>query len=307
MPLHFLHSDYYGAWQQTAGKQVVYFGIFDAETLLGCGMAIQYSLPGGLSYFYCPYGPLIRKWDSAVQQALQQFFAQWRDQSVFVRFDTAGQAFHIPTAAAAATASLQPRNEWLLDITPEADVLLQQMHTKARYQIRFGERSSVQIDFQPTTPEMFQEFYDLLTETSDRNEFGLLPKQTYQAAFATLLDTEAYVATARLGGELGAAALILPYAHEAHYIFGCSANRFRKIGPSYLLQWRSINHAQELGYERYNFGGVSDDIKSTHLHGVTQFKQRFGGYLVSHPLPSDLILQPMRYRAFTTYKRLKRR
>lgn len=307
MPLHFLHSDYYGAWQEAAGKQVIYFDICRNQQLLGCGMAIQYALPGGLSYFYCPYGPLLQDWDDSVKDALQRFFADWRDRAVFVRFDTAGQTFHTPTASAAATASLQPRNEWLLNIRPETDLLLQQMHSKARYQIRFGERSDVQVDFQSTTPGVFEEFYALLTETSDRNAFGLLPKQTYQAAFATLLDSEAYVTTARINGELGAAALILPYAGEAHYIFGCSANRFRKIGPSYMLQWHSIVHARQLGCERYNFGGVSDDIKSTHLHGVTEFKKRFGGFMVSHPLPSDLVLQPLRYRAFAAYKRLKRR
>ncbi len=306
LPLHFLHSALYGAWQEAAGKQVVYYGITRGEQLIGCGMAIQYALPGGLSYLYCPYGPLLKDWSRPVTAALQDFFKTWRKQAVFVRFDTAGEAFHTPTAAAAATASLQPRNEWLLDITPEADVLLRQMHSKARYQIRVGERANATVDYQPTSPEVFQQFYALLTETSDRNDFGLLPKATYEAAFATLLGSDAYVAMARIDGELGAAALVYPYAGEAHYVFGCSANQFRKIGPSYLLQWQSIAHARELGCERYNFGGISDDIKSTHLHGVTEFKKRFGGYMATHPLPGDLVLQPLRYKAFKAYKQLKR-
>ncbi len=307
LPLHFLHSDVYGAWQEAAGKKVVYYGLSRDGQLIGCGMAIQYALPGGLSYLYCPYGPLLSDWSQPVTLALSQFFAAWRAQAVFVRFDTAGDAFHVPTAASAATASLQPRNEWVLDITPEIELLHQQLHSKARYQIRVGERNDVVLDFQPTTAAMCSQFYALLSETSDRNDFGLLPKRTYEAAFATLLDSDAYVATARINDKLAAAALVLPYAGEAHYIFGCSANEFRKIGPSYLLQWRSIEHARQLGCQRYNFGGISDDIKSTHLHGVTEFKKRFGGNSVTHPLPSDLVLQPVRYRAFNAYKRLKRR
>lgn len=306
-PLHFLHSESYGAWQEAAGKQVVYFGIYRADQLIGCGMAIQYALPAGLSYFYSPYGPLLAEWDTPVITALQRFFAVWRNQAVFVRFDAAGKSFHLPTAAAAATASLQPRNEWLLDIQPEESSLHQQIHSKARYQIRVGERNDVVVEFKPTTAEMCDQFYELLTETSDRNDFGLLPRSSYQAAFATLLKTESYVAIARINNELAAAALVYPYEGEAHYIFGCSASRFRKIGPSYLLQWKSILHAKELGCTRYNFGGISDDIKSTHLHGVTEFKKRFGGYSVSHPLPGDLILQPLRYKAFQLYKQLKRR
>lgn len=305
MPLHFLHSELYGAWQTAAGKQVVYYGINRGEQLIGCGMAIQYALPRGLSYLYSPYGPLLQDWSNDVTDALATFFKPWAKRAMFVRFDTAGEAFKKPSHAAAATASLQPRNEWVLDLTPGADALFEQMHKKARYQIRVGERNGVVVEFQPTSPELFKEFYALLTETSDRNKFGLQAEKTYQAVFATLLDSEAFLATARLDGQLGAAALILPYAGEAHYVFGSSSStpEFRKIGPSYLLQWECIKHAIELGCTQYNFGGISDDVKSTHLHGVTEFKKRFGGAEVTHPLPSDLVLQPLRYKAFNTYKR----
>lgn len=307
LPLHFLHSPNYGSWQSTSGKQVIYFCINSGDAIIGCGMAIQYKLPGGLSYLYCPYGPLLMDWDDTVKHALSQFFSAWRSKDLFVRFDSGTHPFVSPTAAAAATASLQPRNEWVLDITPPESDLFDAMHSKARYQIRVGERNNVQIAFLPTSPQILESFFALLTETSERNTFGLLPKRSYQAAFEALMDTEAYVITAEIEGELASAALIFPYNKQAHYIFGCSANKYRKIAPSYYLQWRSIIRAKELGCTSYNFGGISDDIKSTHLSGVTEFKKRFGGYSVEHGLPSDLVLQPLRYKAFNTYKRITRK
>ena len=307
LPLHFLQSERYGAWQSASGKDVHYFGIRRGDELIGCGMAIQYSLPGRLSYLYCPYGPVLTDYSPEVVVALRQYFKPWSRRAMFVRFDTAINVFRSPSPAAAATASLQPRNEWVLDITPEPEAIMAQFHSKARYQIRFGERSNVQISFQKTGDDAFQQFYDLLTETSDRNNFGLLPKSTYQAVFKSLVDTDAYLVQAHIDGSLAAAALIYPYAGEAHYVFGCSSGAFRKISPSYLLQWNSILHARDLGCTRYNFGGISDDIKSTHLQGVTEFKKRFGGETVAHPLPRDLVLQPVRYAAFGVYKKLTRK
>ena len=306
LPLHFLHSERYGAWQTASGKSVNYFGIKHGNDLIGCGMAIQYALPGGLSYLYCPYGPVLTEYGPGVVRALSSYFKPWAKRAMFVRFDTAVAVFRNPPRAAVATASLQPRNEWVLDITPEPEVLMAQLHSKARYQIRFGERSNVQISFQNTGDDAFQQFYDLLTETSDRNNFGLLPERTYQAVFQCLVDTDAYLVQAHIDGALAAAALIYPYAGEAHYVFGCSSSAFRKIGPSYLLQWCSIQHARTLGCTRYNFGGISDDVKSTHLQGVTEFKKRFGGETIIHPLPRDLVLQPVRYAAFGVYKKLMR-
>ena len=307
MPLHFLHSERYGAWQTASGKTVTYFGIKRGVKLIGCGMAIQYALPGRLSYLYCPYGPVLIDFSPDVVAALGDFFKPWAKQALFVRFDTAVDVFRSPPRAAVATASLQPRNEWVLDITPEPEVLMAQLHSKARYQIRLGERSNVQISFQNTGDDAFQQFYDLLAETSERNDFGLLPKKTYQAVFKSLVETDAYLIQAHIDGALAAAALIYPYAGEGHYVFGCSSGAFRKIGPSYLLQWHSILHARDQGCTRYNFGGISDDVKSTHLQGVTEFKKRFGGETVTHPLPRDLVLQPARYAAFGVYKQLTRK
>lgn len=310
--LHFLHAPYYGIWQAKAGKKVLYYDIHKDNEVFGCGMAIEYPLPKGYNYLYTPYGPLVRQWNEQVSSALSAYFTSLpeADRRIFVRLDadTMPHAhFAVPTDQAAATASLQPRNEWVLDITPELDPLFASFSSSCRKHIRFAERHGVTTRFEDFSANNLNHFYDLMVTTSARNEFGLMPKSYYQAIFETLeSDREAFLAFADVDGVVAAAALIIIYDKQAHYVFGCSSDEFRKVAPPYLLQWSCIQKAKSLGCTLYNFNGITDSIKSTHLSGVTEFKQRFGGYQVSHPKPADIVLKPLLYKLFTHYKKLQR-
>lgn len=311
-PLHFLNAPFYGEWQEIAGKKVAYFRVSDGKEAIGGGMVIPYVLPGGFYYLYCPYGPVLTKWSPAVTDSIKKYFKDnFTDKKLlFVRLDADGLppgSLHVPSDAATATSSLQPRNEWVLDISDANDKLLAGMHKKARYHINLAERSGATFRVEPFSAKQLDIFFDLMTTTSARDNFHILPKSYYQAIFETLKDNKnAQLAYVDIDGQPAAANLCVAFDGQAHYIFGCSANEFRRIAPSYFLQWKSIQRFKEMGnVQLYNFGGVSDDIKSTHLAGVTKFKQRFSGYNVSHDKPADIIMAPFGYKLFSLYKRLQ--
>lgn len=310
-PLHFLQAGFYGEWQQKSGKHVTHFEIKKSGELIGCGMAIAYPLPGGFHYLYCPYGPLLTDWSAGAVDALKYFFKHEHGQApLFVRFDADNMPeaeFTEPSNAAAATASLQPRREWALDISPSEEKLLEGFHKTARYHLRLAERSNTTIRFEHFTPVQLDHFYDLMLATSDRNSFGILPKSYYKAVFETLHDTpDSFLAFADIDGVPAAAVLVASYDGQAHYVFGCSGNQFRRIAPSYLLLWHSIQKAKANGNTVFNFGGITDSIKSTRLQGVTEFKKRFGGYEIAHDKPADIVLSPVLYKLFTLYKKIQR-
>ncbi len=314
VPLHFLNAPFYGHWQQLSGKKVIYYAVNKNDVAIGAGMAIEYPLPGGYHYLYTPYGPVLTSWSKAAVIAIKRFFKKTtsNDQKLlFVRLDADGmpaRGLVTPSNQAAATSSLQPRNEWLLDVTPEIAQLELELHKKARYHIRLAERNGTTIQFEAVDSTQLESFYNLMKITSERNSFGLFPREYYQAVFEALEQENcAFLAFANIGGKPTAAALVVTYEGQAHYVFGCSDNEYRKIAPSYFLQWNCMQKAkQDFGATSYNFGGISDDIKSTHLSGVTDFKKRFGGSLVSHSKPADIVMSPLLYRAFSLYKRIQR-
>ncbi len=313
-PLHFLNAPFYGHWQQLSGKKVIYYQVSAGDTTIGAGMAIEYPLPGGYHYLYTPYGPVLTAWSSAAVTAIKHFFKTITNDPklLFVRLDAddmPAKGLVTPSNQAAATSSLQPRNEWVLDVRPEVSQLELELHKKARYHIRLAERNDTTIQFEEVNSSQLESFYSLMEITSERNGFGLFPKAYYQAVFAALEQENcAFLAFANIGGKPAAAALVVVYEGQAHYVFGCSANEYRKIAPSYFLQWNCMQKAKDdFGATSYNFGGISDDIKSTHLSGVTDFKKRFGGALVSHSKPADIVMSPLLYRAFSLYKLIQRR
>lgn len=312
-PLHFLNAPFYGHWQQLSGKKVIYYVIRKGSELIGAGMAIEYPLPGGYHYLYTPYGPVLTSWSKAAVTAIKRFFKNNTNDPklLFVRLDANDmptKGLVTPSNQASATSSLQPRNEWVLDVAPEIAQLELELHKKARYHIRLAERNDATIQFEAVDSTQLESFYKLMKITSERNSFGLFPKAYYQAVFEALEQENcAFLAFANIGGKPTAAALVITYEGQAHYVFGCSDNEYRKIAPSYFLQWNCIQKAkQDFGATSYNFGGISDDIKSTHLSGVTDFKKRFGGSLVSHKRPADIVMSPLLYRAFSIYKRIQR-
>lgn len=310
-PPHFLHAPLYGRWQELAGNEVRYFVIKNSSNIIGCGIAVRLTLPGGYYFYYCPYGPLVTRWSASLASELKEYFKTIKDKKLlFARVDSdnlpAG-LLKTASASAATTSALQARNEWLLDISESEETLLKNMHHKCRYHIRMAERADAKFRTEKCTSEQLEIFYGLLKVTASRDNFHIFPKSYYQAAFKAVNDSNSgLVAYADIDGKIAAAAFCVSYAGVTHYIYGASANEFLKIGPGYFLHWNCILKARASGDKTYNFGGVSGGVKGAQLAGVTGFKQRFGGYNESHELPSDIVINPLGYKLFTSYKHLRR-
>ena len=101
------------------------------------------------------------------------------------------------------------------------------------------------------------------------------------------------------------------YGKELVYLFGASYKPFMKYNSQYLLQYEMINYAVEHGYERFNFYGIDGNFdKDSKNFGLFDFKRGFGA--VVHELIGefDLIVDPLKYKAyngvFAGYKLLKK-
>jgi lipid II:glycine glycyltransferase (peptidoglycan interpeptide bridge formation enzyme) len=310
-PVSFLQAPFYGAWQQRDGKTVVYFKATQDDTIIAAGLAIKYDAPGGISFLYCPYGPVAKTWTPELLTAFQEFFTDVAQQTgaTFVRLDhdklTALPSAHAVPNYLAVTASLQPRAEWLLDISGEQDAIWMGFHKHARYNVRLAERANASVAFYAPADAPIETFFKLMQTTAGRDSFSIQSRDYYQAVLSSIPADSGFVAICTIDGKPAAAGLFAAYDGVMHYVFAGSSNNFRKIAPPYLLIWQAILEAKKRGWHTLNFGGVSDAVKGTHLAGVTGFKTRFGGYRVIHLNPVDLVYKPLRYTAFRLYKRLR--
>jgi len=306
----FLQAPFYGAWQARDGKTVVYFVAEDLGKPAAAGLAVQYDAPGGISFLYCPYGPLTAVWTEDLLAALRTFFKPIaaRSGATFVRLDASGltdlASAHPVPGYLAKTASLQPRAEWLLDISGNQEAIWMGMHKHARYNVRLAERAKARVDFYEPAKAPLDTFFALMQTTAGRDEFSIQSKSYYEAVLQSIPADNGFVAICTIDGKPAAASIFAAYDGVLHYVFSGSSNDFRKIAPPYFVIWNAILKARKRGWHTLNFGGITDTVKSTHLEGVTGFKKRFGGHEVTHSNPVDLVYKPFKYSLFGWYKRL---
>ena len=309
--ISFLQAPFYGAWQDRDGKTVVYFAAtFEGKTI-AAGLAVKYDAPGGISFFYCPYGPIVQTWTPELLDAIRLFFAAVAKETgaTFARLDSLGLtslkgvkpiANHL-----ASTASLQPRAEWALDMSGDQEAIWMGMHKHARYNVRLAERAGAKIEFFAPSRAPFDVFFNLLQTTAERDAFSIQSKLYYEAALLSIPDDSGFMAVCTIDGKPAAASIFGAYDDVLHYIFSGSSNDFRKIAPPYFVIWNTIVEARKRGWVTLNFGGIADAVKGSHLTGITGFKKRFGGYQIDHKNPVDLVYKPFKYKLFSTYKLIK--
>lgn len=200
---------------------------------------------------------------------------------------------------------IQPRCVMKLDLTPSIDELLENCKPKWRYNIRLAEKKGVQIRFDCTKADL-KTFYDLLTETAQRDRFRIRGFDYYEHMWDTLVERGyAKLFLAEFEGEAIAGALSFIFGDKCWYTYGASSNRHRNVMPNHLMQWRMIEWAKKAGCVIYDFRGVSpmkDGQGDEHLTGLNRFKEGFGAKYVEYIGEFDLPISKPWYWAWSVYR-----
>jgi lipid II:glycine glycyltransferase (peptidoglycan interpeptide bridge formation enzyme) len=179
------------------------------------------------------------------------------------------------------------------------------MHKHARYNVRLAERANAKLEFFAPAKAPLDTFLSLMHTTAGRDSFSLHQRNYYEAVLQTVSAHDGFTALCTINDKPAAVALFAAYDGVMHYVFAGSSDDFRKIAPPYFVIWNAVLEARKRGWHTLNFGGIADDVKGTHLAGVTGFKKRFGGYEINHLNPIDFVYNRPKYTAFSIYKRIK--
>jgi lipid II:glycine glycyltransferase (peptidoglycan interpeptide bridge formation enzyme) len=282
-----------------------------AERLLlpeGAGAAqflTRQPLPGlPLRIGYVPKGPLVDWSDArAIDAALDALQAHGRARNcVLVKIDpnvleaTAEGASLLRKLRARgwlySGEQIQFKNTACTDLRLSEDALLEQMKSKARYNVRLAERRGVTI--REGTAADFDAFYALYAETGARDGFLIRPAAYYLTTWQTFLAAQADAVNPAGGALLlaehpdetrpVAGILLLKYGQCAWYFYGASSERRRRDMPNYLLQWEALRWAKAHGCTTYDWWGAptNPDDATDAMQGVWGFKQGMGAVLQEH-------------------------
>lgn len=299
--------------------------------ILGGGLLILHSLPFNLSWLECPRGPVfdVKLSETELEYVFQNFLEQAQkiadeQRAVFLRIDppiitsdlllveaynSIAEKLHFKPAHA----SYFPQTTLTIDLTQTPEEMLKQMKSKGRYNIKLAEKHGITIERinTHTDKEDIAQFYDLIMETAKRDNFFAHNLAYYESMLESLGDSATLFMAYHK--QKPVAGLIATYfADTATYYYGASSYSDRPLMAPYLLQWHVMLDARSQGYKTYDLLGIANiDQKTgtpdtTHpLAGVTDFKTKFGGTILSYLSAKELVYKPIWYWIVKMRKRLR--
>lgn len=302
---------FYGTWHERMGKHV-HRAVIEKDTrIVGAIQLIAYPLVRDYTLLYAPYGPVLADSTPEVFTALAEYISEIakKERAVFVRINPttiqeidrgtlARAGFSRPHKSTFHASAFQPTYEWILDITASEDALLAGMDKKHRYSLRTATEHQVRTTIVTTeAPTYLDTFISLLEETARRDGFSLHPHAYYAAALKSVADGHGYLVVATVAESPAVIHVMITHDGVAHLFFSGSSTEHRPTMASYAAQWASIVHAKSIGMHTYNFGGVSGP-NDERYEGITRYKKRFGGHLLTHAHTADLVQYRLLYELY---------
>ncbi|CAN5669275.1 peptidoglycan bridge formation glycyltransferase FemA/FemB family protein [soil metagenome] len=279
----------------------------------GSGMAqVLFRHRGPVSVAYIPRGPALERGGSGSVELMDSVDAICKEHRSLYTLVEPNE--HVPWADRvesdkrwrAGPDHIQPGRTVKIELADD-DVMLKQMHQKTRYSVRLAMRKGVAVEtFEGLDEPAYQIFYRLLSETSNRNEFGI-HHEDYYRDFLHAFGTNALMLIARVDGEPAAGLIGAAFGEEAIYMYGGSSVENRAHGAAFLLQFEAMRWARDKGMKRYDLWGIpmrdpelqaekDAQVPATRgddWRGLHRFKTGFGGNIVEYPGALERVYWPL--------------
>jgi len=203
------------------------------------------------------------------------------------------------------THNLQPNDSTaLLDIAPEENQLLRNLHSRGRNAVRRAIREGVEVRNVEPTEENFRAMYALMTTTVEaKSQVRVREYEYYQQFWTNFIDRgQGRLLFVYENGDPSVGAFVINYGRKGTYKDGGSLQKRSQYGDSHLVQWTAINQVKELGCTEYDFCGTppSDKLKDTSnpFHGLGLFKTSFSKTVTDFVGCYDQVISPLKYKAW---------
>lgn len=316
----FLQSWDWGAFKASTGSRVFRHLLIDNNRPCAAVQWIEMSLPGGLTYWFAPYGPVALVPPTSIEYAglLHELIAgsvgaeqesspvfcriepriELCAESVFLLFKSSDRLHQAP--------AVQPADTRILDLDSNEHALLESMHQKTRYNIRLAEKKGIRV---VTGDSYIDDFIRLNHDTSSRDGFISHPDSHYLDMMTYLPKGMRDVYAAEWQGKIIAANIVIHFHNVTTYVHGASSSEFRNLMAPHLLQWREILDAKARGMRTYDFFGIAPSSrpspKAERWQGITRFKNGFGGTEKNYVGTWDLPIQRLWYSLYSVVRSIR--
>lgn len=156
-----------------------------------------------------------------------------------------------------------------VDLGPAIEEIFKRLNKDSvQRRVRHAERVGI-VEVCGNSEVLLKDFYQLLVQTRARHN---LPPQPY-AWFSNLLNCMREAVDLRLAYVNNvpvAAVWIFHFKGKSYYKYGCSDERFHKLGAMPFLLWRAMVKAKSIGSKTFDLGRTGDDH-----HSLIAFKNHW--------------------------------
>lgn len=317
----FLNSWNWGEFQKKLKNKIWRWGIFEKKILLSLVLIVKIEAKRG-SFLFLPHSPTIDENFFSRKKEIFNFlienlkFLAKREKVTFLRIapllenKKENQEIFKDLGFREAPIHIHPEVTWELNISPSEEDLLKNMRKTTRYLIRKAQNTPEIEILEEKSLEGLEKFNEIYKITKERHKFVPFPFDYLQKEFFTFLkENQVFLLLGNYKKETVAGGIFIVWQKICFYHHGASSQKYPKIPVSYLLIWRAIQKAKQLGCERFNFWGISPTENPKHpWAGLTLFKMGFGGEKKEYLKTQDLPLSPLYFINFFVEKirKLKR-
>lgn len=281
-------SKLWEAFQKDIGRSV-----FRIDNML----ILEKTLPGHKKYFEIQRAtPNAETWDKLMVQMREQ-------QVIFCRIapDTNSPPLVSGIKTLTSPDAHFPEYTRIIDLLPPENDIFASFTQTGRRHIRTAEKNQLTV----TTSADVETFAALAKVTAKRDGFSSHSSH-YFHTLLTFFGDQAYLLVVKNTNQWLAAGIFIACGDTAIYYYGASANEFRELNAATLLQWEAMKLAKVKGCRFFDLLGISPDDDSGHrLAGVSQFKKKFGGYILKYYPETDVVLNPSWYAAYQIAKKIR--
>ena len=197
---------------------------------------------------------------------------------------------------------IHPEATRILDLTQSEEEILKQMKPKGRYNIKVAEKHGVTVE----KSDDIDAYYALATKTADRDGFTIQRKNQYAQFLKHVPNTFLLLAKGAQNKEAIAGLIGVVYGDKGIYYYGASDNAYKAMMAPYLLQLAAIRHCKAAGCATYDLLGVAPpDAPADHpWQGISGFKEKFGGAIITYPAEQEIVLRPWVKRALMMKRKI---
>lgn len=279
-------------YQEALGRNVKIYATMEGQEIVASALVVIDRTSFGLSTWEVPRGPLLsEKIKEKREKLLEKIIEDAKKEhclSLYLSPPTT-DFFSVHFSLFSSNRLVMPTATRLINLNLSEDELLAQMKPKGRYNIKLAEKHGVRI----VQSDDVTAYAALAKQTWKRDDFRG-PKSGYTHFLKDLPGSFLLLASPAdrpdepVAGLLGAI-----WRSTGLYYYGASSDHHRELMAPYLLQWEAMKLCKARGCPSYDLFGIAPEGVMNHpWAGVSDFKTKFGGTVMSYPPEQEITLRP---------------